>query len=592
MPEHSDNQPSGCIWHTSDASLSKTDLTRILTTLVGESSDAILLVDADDQLVFINDRFKELWQLRDEHLIPGNDDLRRDHIRNFANHPDSLQGLRARFSNEHGDHYAGEVTLQNGRLLTLSITRVNGGTEGFTGRLIVYRDQTPLRSVQQESNWFQMHDRTTGLLNRVAMFGALEHRVETPTPFALIVVDIDRFQRLNDEYGHRFGDDILKTVAETILTIVGTTRPLSRHGEDEFMLLVEGGNLASIEDLAQEIVDALTGELVVKDFPIVMSACAGVSTFPAVGTDANDLVSTALIALQHAKSLGSGRIHTYSSVLGRVVEERRKLEAQLAHAVDGSGLHLLYQPIYDLRTNEVSSCEVLLRWQSEELGSVPPSVFIPYAEESGLIIPIGEWVLRNACAQAAKWARAPHGAVPISVNVSAAQLSQPDFPATVERILRETGFSPFLLSLELTETVLVENLGPISQTIDRLRGMGIKMFIDDFGTGYSGFTYLKNFRVDTLKIDRSFVSGIGQTREDTALMQTAIGVAHSLGLIALAEGVETEEQLRFLAASDCDQVQGFLLNRPMNAAQIGDMLTAGDTHIGIRLDRRAPHSDD
>src|SRR5690606_31496836 len=322
--------------------------------------------------------------------------------------------------------------------------------------------------------------------------------------------------------------------------------PVGRHGEDEFMILIDQEPEQKVEEHAQRLLDALSSEIVVDTIPLTLQATIGVSCYPFDGEDANDLVSAAYLALQQAKMSSTPQVARYSQEFGRIEDERRQLELQLSHAAQGTGLELLFQPIYDLRLQELSSCEVLLRWRSKVLGSVSPSVFLPFAEESGLILPIGEWVLRNACAQAAEWSKLDEGAIPVSVNVSPKQFGTPGFANLVANVLAETGCSPFLLILELTETSMAENPTVVSRTIDAIRRLGVKVFIDDFGTGYSSLSYLKHFQVDTLKIDQSFTQGIGQSRQEDALMQATISLAHSLGLNALAEGVETDEQLSFL----------------------------------------------
>lgn len=563
--------------------LPHTMVASMLRAIVNSSQDGVIVLDRNREAILMNERFVEMWSLPPELTLEGSGVARREHLSRLVDDPSVIPFLHT-IPPENDSHTRSQcVSLKNGLTMVGMSTPVLDEHGAFHGQLIIYRDRTDLKTAEDQRNFFESHDPVTGLMNRSAMFATIEHRLRSSgenAPFALIVIDFDRFSRLNEQFGHAFGDRVLHNSAETILRIVGSKRPTCRHGEDEFMVLTEYSSEHWVHDLAQEIVDALSEEALIDGVPVTVSASAGLSFYPHDGDGANDLVSAAMLALQQAKETAGGRVSRYSQAYGRLEEERRQFESQLSHAAEGEGLELLFQPVYDLRLHSLSGCEALLRWRSQKLGLVSPSVFLPYAEESGLIVPIGEWVLRNACAQVAKWSDDSYGAVPISVNVSAKQIVDPGFADTVARLLEETGCSPFLLSLELTETSLIENLAQVSHTIDAIRRLGVKIYIDDFGTGYSGLSYLKHFNVDTLKIDQSFTQSIGHSRQEDALMQAAISMAHALGLNALAEGVETQEQLRFLMNSGCDQAQGFFLNRPMNAEQFTELLTETD----IRFD--------
>lgn len=556
-------------------------LTATLLGAVAEySQDGIVALDIHREAILMNERFTQLWSLTPELIEYGSGDARRAHIFDQVDDPEKLMRMHSLMLDTPSQLSSGVVRLKTGHVLS-GISRPIFDEHGsFVAQLIIYRDRTAFSEAVQKRDFLELHDRTTGLLNRTAMFETIDHRAAADhqeAPFALIAIDIAQFSRINEQYGHAFGDRVLVRCAETIRQVVGSRHQVGRHGAAEYMILVEHAAEHHVEDLAQQIIDALSSEMIIDQVPLSLGSTGGISFFPSDGESANDLVSCALLALQRAKTNTPGRAPRYSQEYGRVEQERRELERQLSQAVDGSGLELLYQPIYDLRTQSLSSCEALLRWRSQASGLVSPDIFLPYAEESGLIIPIGEWVLRHACTQAAAWSTETFGAIPISVNVSAKQIGCPGFASMVADILDETDCSPFLLKLELTETSLVSNLAQVSRTIDAVRRLGVKISIDDFGTGYSSLSYLKHFNVDTLKIDKSFTLGIGQSLQDDALIQAMISMAHDLGLIALAEGVETKEQFSFLLNSGCDQVQGFYMNRPMNAAQLTAMLSTGDT---------------
>lgn len=578
MSEHGLRHPVA-----SFAQLDREALVAVLTTVSEHSRAGIVLLDERGEALFMNTRFQQLWELPPELVKSGSGESRRTHLQSLVTQPDMICRLHRFSGDERSRLFEEEVVLKDGRTFAASTAPVMDDSGAVHGQLVMYRDRTTLKHTEKERNFFQSHDAVTGLLNRSTMFHSVEHLLQEyqHKRYALIAIRFTRFTRLQQLYGPPFADRVLQHCARQITHFFGLHTLISRHDAAEFLVCLPYRDTFTLEDQLSLLIDELSQEVTIESVPVIVQAHAGMSVFPADGTSANDLVSAALLALERSVQQGEQRVISYRADDGRLSDERALIEQELTSASRGQGLHLLYQPMYDLRTEQLAGFECLLRWQSPRLGHVSPELFVPYAEETGLIIPIGEWVLRRACEQAAAWVAAGFSVAPVSVNVSVAQLLAGEFDEVVANILRSTGCSPFLLHLELTESALASNLTLVSKTLQRLRLMGIKISIDDFGTGFSSLSYLKHFRVDSVKIDRSFTEGIGGTREENALVQGVISLGQSLGLTVIAEGVETAEQLRFLKYSQCDQVQGFYLHRPLNVKQAEVMLQEEDLALPV-----------
>ena len=385
--------------------------------------------------------------------------------------------------------------------------------------------------------------------------------------FALLFIDLDRFKNINDSLGHAVGDELLIQVAQRLSAALRISDTVSRLGGDEFVVLLE--NLSSSSQAAQvatSLLQASTGLYGVGGRELAITMSIGIAMFPADGRDGETLLKNADAAMYHAKSTGRNNFQFFAAAMNTRVSEHLELENALRQALARGEISLHYQPLVDLASGELSGCEALMRWHSPTLGQVPPDKFIAIAEDSGLILGLGEWALNEACRQVAAWIADGLQPLPVSVNVSAVQFRHGDLAQQVELALQRSGLPPHLLELELTESVLAENRAQVGHTLHILKRLGVRLAMDDFGTGYSSLSYLKHFKLDALKIDRSFVSGLPRDKDATALTTAIIGMASALGMTCIAEGIETAAQREFLRQQGCDRGQGYLFSRPLAAA--------------------------
>ncbi|MDQ3756802.1 MAG: EAL domain-containing protein [Actinomycetota bacterium] len=424
-----------------------------------------------------------------------------------------------------------------------------------------------------------MHDALTGLPNqllfedRVAQ--ALAQAGRTGGRAGFFFVDLDRFKKVNDSLGHDFGNELLKQAAGRLLGAVRKGDTVARMGGDEFTLLVPG--VRREEDatvLASKVLEAFRAPFVVGDHELFMTPSVGIALYPGDGMRYETLLKHADIAMYRAKARGGNGYELYGGRSGDTAYPRLALEADLHNAIDNGELRVAYQPIVDMESQQVVGVEALVRWHHRTLGVVRPDEFIPLAEEAGMVVALDTWVLREACRQTREWADAGLPPLRLSVNMSGRHLQHPRMAVTVMEALRESGLDPTLLELEVTESVAVAETGDTREALDGLRGLGVTVAIDDFGTGYSMLSRLRQFPLDTLKIDRSFVSEITASDDDAPIVSATIAMAHSLGLKVVAEGVETEAQRQYLRRNGCDLAQGFLFSRPVEPDVVFALLAA------------------
>ena len=445
------------------------------------------------------------------------------------------------------------------------------------------RVQAQLLEKQQHLDHLAHHDQLTGLPNRLFLAahlpGAIEEAQRTGSMLAVLFLDLDRFKHINDSRGHETGDKLLKAVAQRIRTTTRTDDIVVRMGGDEFIVVLKTVTTAEqIDETASRITDALAAPVIIDSRPLVTTASIGVSLFPRDGTTMGELLRQSDTAMYQAKDRGRNNFQLFSPVMERRLKERIAIESSLRAALQTKQLDVHYQPIVDIESHRVVALEALLRWRHPAHGFVPPGRFVAVAEETGLIVPIGEFVLERAIEDAARWRAAGDVAVPISVNISAVQLQRSDLPATISRLTRQHHVSTSMLQLELTESAVFERResrnGETSEdAIVRLRELGTRIAIDDFGTGYSSLSYLKRWRVDYLKIDRSFVRDLVTDMSDLAIVEAIIAMAKHLNIEVVAEGIEGWQQLEKLRQLGCPYAQGFLLARPAPFEQCSRYLT-------------------
>lgn len=427
------------------------------------------------------------------------------------------------------------------------------------------------------------YDSLTELPNRAFFMARLGQAIDSAKThersLAVLFLDLDNFKRINDTLGHNVGDELLSTVALRIAHSLRSsdsvsrsvsgyedTTHLARLGGDEFTVLL--ADLQKPEDaliVANRIREELSKPLQLNAHKLIVTPSIGISLFPRDGEDVVTLLKSADMAMYFAKRTGRNNVQFFEGSMNEKALLRMNLENELRHAIERKEMSLHYQPQLDLVTGKITGLEALIRWQNFTLGNVPPLDFIPIAEDSGLIIAIGEWVLRTACRQARSWQDADVDVQRIAVNVSVRQFSQAEFPDTISRVLRETNLDPSVLELEITESVLMQDTDTALGTLRKLKAIGVHLAIDDFGTGYSSLSYLKQFPIDRLKIDRSFIMAISTNPDDQAIASAVISMAESMKLQVTAEGVETIEQIRFLRQGKCDEAQGYHISYPMTA---------------------------
>jgi diguanylate cyclase (GGDEF)-like protein/PAS domain S-box-containing protein len=447
----------------------------------------------------------------------------------------------------------------------------------ITGLAGIAQDITERKRAEKRVQILAYCDALTGLPNRSLFQDRLDKAIagarRRDEPLAVLFLDLDRFKSINDSLGHATGDLLLQAVAERLKKHTREQDTVARVGGDEFLILLS--SLREINDAAtaaERIVHALAEGFVIQGRTLRISCSLGISIFPEHGADCETLIRNADAAMYDAKESGRNQFRFFTDEMNAQVLERSALEQGLRMALDQAELFLMYQPQIDLRSGRVAGLEALVRWRSPEFGQVPPDRFIGVAENSGLIIPIGDWVLNAACAQFRQWQQLDLPAVSVAVNVSALQFRQEGFRERIRRVLQDSGIAPHCLELELTESVLTTNADVMFSILQDLKEMGLKLSIDDFGTGYSSLSYLRQFPVSRLKIDRSFIRDVA-TNSDAAVVATAIiGLAKSLNLKVIAEGVETEAQLAFLRAHDCDEAQGYYFSEPLQAQEAEDYL--------------------
>ncbi len=431
---------------------------------------------------------------------------------------------------------------------------------------------------QVRLNYLAQFDPLTGLANRSLLWDRLDHAIVRARReggiVSLMFVDLDEFKAVNDQYGHGTGDALLKNVAERLEGTVRESDTVARLGGDEFTVVLEGQHRPEFAGIvAQNILDALAAPYRIGGREIFVTASIGIVVYPLDGDVVDDLVRDADIAMYAAKEAGRNNFQFFTPELRAQTTERLKLIDSLRRALTtDEQLYLVYQPKFGVAGGQVVGVEALLRWQHPEFGLVPPSRFIPLAEETDLIIPLGRWVIEQACEQAARWRDDGLPAMPVSINVSSRQFHYGDLVQTVEAALVRFALDPELVELELTEGTLIEDVELARRTLERLREVGVRVSVDDFGTGYSSLSYLNQFPIDALKIDRSFIDGITENPDGAAISTAIIRMGHSLRMEVIAEGVETADQLEILRELDCDVVQGFLLGRPGTPEQIESLV--------------------
>lgn len=554
----------------------------ILTTQMEASPDGILIVGADRRIILANRRFSELWS-SPARIVPNADAT--DILGRAATAMKDPEAFRTRteYLHAHPEVETGydELETLDGRTIERHSVVMRTPSGESLGRVWFHRDITARKRAEMAMLHTASHDALTGLANRRACISAIAEAIarskREETSFVVLSIDLDHFKDVNDTLGHPVGDELLRLVAERLRTTVRDTDTVARFGGDEFAVIASGiGEPMDAAALAGKLVTAIAAPFWIGSNEIHTGASIGITIAGSDGTDAETLLSHADIALYRAKADGRAGYRFFTSEMDTDVHRRVTLRNELRKAIGTPEMFLMYQPEVDLRNGNVTAVEALIRWQHPVRGLLPPSAFIPAAEESGLIIDLGKWVLREACLQSRRWLDAGFPAARVAVNLSVAQLkTATDLEAHIVAVLEETGLPPALLELELTETVLMVVSHEHGDVLSRLRTRGVRLAIDDFGTGYSSLDYLRRFPVDQIKVAQDFVAQICTVNGSAAIVKATLGLARELGIPVLAEGVETADQLALLKDWGCRAAQGYYFARPVHADLIGPLLLHG-----------------
>jgi diguanylate cyclase (GGDEF)-like protein len=475
--------------------------------------------------------------------------------------------------------YEGVILHKNGTRIAVEITGKVMPYKGRQYRMTVVRDIRDRKEAEARIQFLAHHDTLTGLPNRVLLLDRLEFILASArrrgTMVGILYIDLDNFKTVNDSLGHAAGDALLRQVASRIEETLRAVDVVARLGGDEFLVVLPDleGEQSPVA-VAEKLLAAVGAPVVLEGHGLAVSPSIGIAVFPRDGANADVLIRNADAAMYLAKDRGRSNFQFFSESLSQTASSTLSLETRMREAIRDEGFTLHYQPQVRVDTGRVVGIEALIRWPQRDGSLVMPDDFIPVAEQRGLIMPIGAWVLRSACRQNRMWQLSGLPRVPVAVNLSAIQFKQKDFVAEIERVLAETGLDPEWLELELTESMLASETAERLRILQGLRSLGVRLAIDDFGTGHSSLSHLKHLPIDRLKVDRTFVRDIPDDPDDCAITAAVIGLARNMGFTSIAEGVESEAQLAFLRDRGCEEMQGFLVSRPLAAADAAIFLAA------------------
>jgi diguanylate cyclase (GGDEF)-like protein len=547
-----------------------------LDTAINHMGEGLCMFDAEKRLVLCNDRYAKMYRLPPELLRAGTPhrEIIKHRITNGIIKGETSDSaaklLISALDALPADAIASRVDeFADGRLISVTRQPMAGG-----GWVATHLDVTEQRRSEAKISYMAQHDALTDLPNRVMLRERLEHALAITrrgsTNLAVLMLDLDRFKEVNDTLGHPMGDTLLQAVAARLRGCIRETALIARLGGDEFAVIECVANpVVEATALAERIREALCEPFDLGDHQVTTGASVGIAIAPRDGTDSDEILKNADLALYSAKSGGRGSFRFFEPELDQLMHARRNLERDMRSALANGEFELHYQPFANVKSGELSGCEALLRWHHPQRGLVLPAEFIPLAEETGLIVPVGEWVLRTACAEAAKW---PVN-LKIAINLSPAQFRSKELVPIIVGALASSGIAPQRLELEVTETVIMHDSEAVFAALGQLHKLGVRIALDDFGTGYSSLSFLQKFPFDKIKIDRSFVDELSGAKEESRLIARAVvRFAASLGKTTTAEGVETQEQLDILRAEACVEMQGYYLSRPIPGSEIAQIL--------------------
>jgi len=550
-------------WHSASA---LRDQNSQLNAVLENMSQGFCMYDARQRLVLSNKQYVSLYSMSEDMVQPGTTlrEILEQRIANGIYAGEDPEGyIRDRLDCvEKAEQIRSIHELTDGRTLSVSHVPLPDG-----GWLTTHDDITELRQYEEHIAYLASFDAVTGIENRSSLEQKIANQFVSMRgeKFAVLCIDLDNFKVVNETLGHLVGDRLLKAVSERLLECAADADTVSRLGGNEFVILQASGNQPDhAQVLAHYVCQIIQEPFNIDGNEIITGASIGIAIAPADGTESEELIKNAGLALSRSKEKGRGAYHFFEAEMDAHIRKRHCMEQDLREALKKGELKLHFQPLIRAQSGEISGCEALLRWDHPLHGRIPPADFIPVAEEIGVIVPIGEWIIRQACREAAQWPESTR----IAVNVSAAQFRSGNLVATVVAALASTGLDPIRLELEITETTLLTNNQSTLDTLHMLRSLGVRIAIDDFGTGYSSLSYMRSFPFDKIKLDGSFVQNLTTDRDSQAIIRAVAGLGDSLGITTTAEGVETQEQFEMIRAEGYTEIQGYYFSMPLPADEV------------------------
>lgn len=552
-------------------------LLSLLQGTLDATTDGILVVDNNDVVESYNKRFITLWNIPQFMLDPKHKDTDLiNYVKNQLINPDEfVNNIKNIYANKDVES-TDELYFKDGTVLERYSHPLRIGNK-TVGRVWSFRDVTKKRLLEAELIYKAQHDSLTGLPNRILAYDRISQAIALSlrqnVQIAVLFIDLDRFKYINDSLGHHIGDNLLIQVGNRLKTCVRTNDTVSREGGDEFLIvLISYNSSPNTMTVISKCFEAIKKPFMINNTKIITTMTIGISVFPSGGENAEMLIKNADIAMYRAKALGGNNYQFYTKKLNEKLQKRMNIENKLHDALTKKEFYVVYQPIINFKTKRVVCVEALIRWKSPDLGIVMPLEFIPIAEETGLIGPIGEWVLLTVCKQLKKWQSQGFNALEVAVNISSRQFKHENLFNAIQQVLNKTEIDPKYLSLEITESTIMKDLTKNIKILEKLKKIGINIVIDDFGVGYSSLNYLKKLPASKLKIDKSFIENIPSNSNDCAITLAILALADKLGLQPIAEGIETKEQLEFLLENNCTLIQGFYISLPVEAELCTDLL--------------------
>lgn len=544
-------------------------------SVFNENFQSIMITNQDGAIIRVNPAFTRITGYTSTEVIGQNPKI----LKSNRHDKQFYDEYWAALVNE--GSWQGEIwnRRKNGEIFPTwqTVSAVHNRNGEVVQYISIFSDISEKKVTEERIYHLAHYDIVTGLRNRVAfhdqLANAIVHAGRQQQQFALLYLDLDNFKLINDASGHPFGDMLLKHVAMRIKAVIREEDLIARLGGDEFVILLT--DIKTSQDaalVAEKVLDEMARPVILENNEIVVTGSMGISTYPVDGMDADTLLKHADVAMFRAKDKGRNSFQFFTAEMNAQAEERLLLESDMRKGLQNDEFLLHYQPKVNVESGEITGCEALVRWQHPKRGMIPPNVFIPVAEETGLIRQLGEWVMRTACAQQKSWQLSNLADIAVAVNISGRQFISQRLIAEVQRIIEETDIDAKYLELELTESIIMENVEENIEILEQLHDMGVKLSIDDFGTGYSSMAYLKRFPIDKLKIDQSFVRDIATDPDDAAIVNATTALGHNLHMEVIAEGVETKQQLQFLKDSGCDEIQGYFFSRPLPADEFEELL--------------------